>query len=389
VLSLPFPLRYPLAYDPALCREVKGIFIRAVMGWIRRRAAVQCRRQGVHDGRTGSIVATQLCDSALRVSPHYHAVVLDGVFTDLGLGCTPRFCPIDPPTDEDVARLVRAIRNRVRTLLRRRGLLAGDLDPDRHHHHHDPSVLDLCQAAAVQGRIALGSKAGSYPGRMRRCPETSPRPRSPLTAALDGFSLQAAVAFDAGETSRLERLCRYLTRPPLATERLSWNGDGRVRYAFRRAWRDGTTAVLFEPDTLIERLAAIIPRPRVHLLTYHGILAPAASHRSRIVPQPTDAADDDDDRDRCRGHPPRTTSNGTLLPGRLPRRRRTLWADLLSRVFGHQVLRCDCGGRRHLLTFITDPDVIAKILTHLGLESELAPRARPPPMYVLDLAAQT
>lgn len=179
VLSLPFPLRYPLAYDPDLCREVKGLFIRAVMGWTRRRAA----EQGVHDGRTGSIVATQLCDSALRVSPHFHAIVLDGVFTDLGAGRTPRFCPIDPPTDEDVARLVRTIRNRVRTLLQRHGLLADDLEPED---HHEPSVLDLCQAAAVQGRIALGPNAGSHPGRMRRCPETSPRPPSPLSAALDG-----------------------------------------------------------------------------------------------------------------------------------------------------------------------------------------------------------
>ncbi len=39
VLSLPFPLRYPLAYDPDLALEVKGIFIRAVMGWTHRRAA--------------------------------------------------------------------------------------------------------------------------------------------------------------------------------------------------------------------------------------------------------------------------------------------------------------------------------------------------------------
>jgi hypothetical protein len=56
-------------------------------------------------------------------------------------------------------------------------------------------------------------------------------------------------------------------------------------------------------------------------------------------------------------------------------------------VFGHEVLRCPCGGRRYLLTFLTDPDVIQRILVHLGLQSELAPRSRPPPEYVLDLGA--
>jgi hypothetical protein len=265
LLSLPFPLRYPLAYDPELCREVKGIFIRAVMGWTRRRAATQ----GVV-GKTGSVVATQRFDSALRLSPHFHAIALDGVFARLGRGRTPTFHPIDPPSDADVARLVRTVRNRVRTLLRGRGLLAesGELEPC---HPDDSPVLDTCQAAAVQGRIAFGPNAGAHPARMRRCPETSARPPSPLSAELDGFSLQCAVAIGADESERLERLARYLTRPPGAAERLSPTNDGRVRYAFRRPWRDGTTAIVFTPSTLIERLAALIPRPGVHLLTYHGI----------------------------------------------------------------------------------------------------------------------
>jgi hypothetical protein len=314
----------------------------------------------------------------LRLSPHFHAIVLDGVYSDLGPGRTPAFHAIDPPTDADIAHLVRTVRNRVRTLLRKRGLLAesGELEP---FHQDDPSVLAICQTAAVQGRIAFGPNAGSHPARMRRCPETSARPPSPLSAEIDGFSLQAAAAFGSAQTARLERLCRYLTRPPVAAERLSLSDDGRVRYTFRKPWRDGTTAIVFTPSTLIERLAALIPRPGVHLLTYHGVLAPAASYRNLVVPRPDE---DDDDRDPCRRHRPRTTSDGHVLPRRLPRRPRTLWADLLRRVFGHQALRCPCGGRRHLLTFLTDPAVIAEILTHLGLEAELVPRSRPPPDWI-------
>ena len=158
-----------------------------------------------------------------------------------------------------------------------------------------------------------------------------------------------------------------------------------MRYTFRRAWRDGTTAIVFEPFTLIERLAALIPRPGVHLLTYHGILAPAASYRDCVVPAPDeDAAGGDNGPAACRTLRPRTTPDGRVLPGRLPRRPRTPWALLLARAFGLQVLRCPCGARRHLLTFLTDPTVIAKILGHLGLDYDSPERTRPPPDCVLD-----
>lgn len=62
------------------------------------------------------------------------------------------------------------------------------------------------------------------------------------------------------------------------------------------------------------------------------------------------------------------------------RRPRTLWAELLSRVYGHDVLRCPCGGRRRVLTFLSDPAVIAKTLAHVGLAgADTDVRARPPP----------
>jgi hypothetical protein len=44
----------------------------------------------------------------------------------------------------------------------------------------------------------------------------------------------------------------------------------------RRTWSDGTSAIVFEPLAFLERLAALVSRPRAHLLTYHGVLAPAA-----------------------------------------------------------------------------------------------------------------
>ncbi len=69
--------------------------------------------------------------------------------------------------------------------------------------------------------------------------------------ARDGFSINAAVGCEAHERSKLERLCRYMARPPIAEERLSVDGDGLVVYQLKHAFSDGTTHVLFEPQDFI------------------------------------------------------------------------------------------------------------------------------------------
>ena len=82
----------------------------------------------------------------------------------------------------------------------------------------------------------------------------------------------------------LERLCRYVARPAIATERLSELPDGRIAYELRHPWSDGTLRVVFEPLSFLEKLAALIPPPGAHLVTSHGVLAPAAVMRRRILP---------------------------------------------------------------------------------------------------------
>lgn len=88
----------------------------------------------------------------------------------------------------------------------------------------------------------------------------------------------------ARDRERLERLCRYVGRPALATERLSELPDGRVAYALRRRWQDGTTHFVFEPLELIEKLVALVPFPRSNRVHYSGVLAPNACLRKLVVP---------------------------------------------------------------------------------------------------------
>jgi len=81
-------------------------------------------------------------------------------------------------------------------------------------------------------------------------------------------------------------------RPPLAQERLRLTSDGHVVVTLKSRWRDGTTHLRFEPVDFLGKLAALIPRPRVNLLIYSGVLAPHARWRARVVAygRPDDAA---------------------------------------------------------------------------------------------------
>ncbi len=72
-------------------------------------------------------------------------------------------------------------------------------------------------------------------------------------ARVQGVSRHAGVVVDAHDRKRLERLCRYILRGPVATERLSELPDGRIAYQLRHPWRDGTTHVAFTELELVEK----------------------------------------------------------------------------------------------------------------------------------------
>ena len=111
----------------------------------------------------------------------------------------------------------------------------------------------------------------------------------------------------AGDHRRLEGLVRYVLRPPVARDALEILPDGTVCLALRRPWRDGTCAILFTPTELIEKLAALVPRPRIHLLIYHGAFAPHARIRRDAVAGARAAA----------GVAPVTTATAGPAPGGL------------------------------------------------------------------------
>ncbi len=215
--------------------------------------------------------------SALNLNLHFHALVLDGVYASPSPLARPVFHPAPPLEDEDVEQLSTTLYRRVVRYLERRGRLPRCEGDEPSPPQFDEPLLAQLDAASVQGQVALGPHSGHPVARLGRRREVQPLfIPGELCCDVDGFSLHAKVEVEALDRERHEHLCRYVARPPIATERLSLAPDGRVVYRLRRHWRDGTAAVAFDPLTFIERLAALVPRPRCHLLTYHGVLAPAA-----------------------------------------------------------------------------------------------------------------
>jgi Putative transposase len=132
-----------------------------------------------------------------------------------------------------------------------------------------------------------------------------------------------------------QRLCRYITRPAIANERLKCNQSGQVVLHLKSPYRDGTTHIVMWPLQLIQRLAALVPRPR--LIRFHGVLAPHATLRAQIVPsEPVNV------HEACDHH---AQTPPALAPARVS------WACLLRRVWpdGKQGSTHERGSSRKVL----------------------------------------
>src|SRR5207249_9492500 len=159
-----------------------------------------------------------------------------------------------------------------------------------------------------------------------------------------------------------ERLARYVSRPAVSTERLSELPDGRLLYRLKRRWRNGTTEVVFDRSDFIAKLAALVPAPRVHLRTFHGILAPAAKWRPQILPKPDVLFGPCPHVSPTAPPPPLVLlDQETTKPESSLRRKNYSWSQLLRRVFNIDVSVCErCGGPVRVLAAIQEPETAEK-----------------------------
>lgn len=332
VLTLPYRLRDRLAWDHVLCRAVLGGYTA-----LRQRPPIECPLPHARARR-------RLQRSSARAA----------------------YLSARAPRDEDVAHVLATVPARVGRLLARRHLEPADDTAPADPLAEASPVLAGLASASVQGRVALGPRAGARVRRLGDEPHLAHViSRGPRQAQLDGFDRHANVWVPPNNRARLEQLCRYLLRPPLALDRIRLRSDGRVLVELKTVWRDGTSRFLFEPIECLEKRAAIIPRPALNLLLYHGVLAPRARWRSPVVRYGRPAPD---------GNALEASPHAAV-----PTRAWT-WAALMHPVFALDALACPrCGGRLRVIAAVQDPLAVQAILAHLRRSGAPEPPGPAPP----------
>ncbi len=380
VCSLPWRLRVLLGYDRRLCAEVLEAFVVELSRSLKRRAKQSLGLATVAQALTGAVSVIQRGDSSLRLNVHFHVIALDGVYLSEEPDAPLVFHALPPPTPDEVADVAKRTALRVQKILARHGrTLDGTGESDAHDAElPEQFALSACYGAAASGLGLDGERAGQP--LLRIVDPNRARDAEPVADVM-GFNVHAQVAIPARDRPRLERLCRYMCRPPIAQDRLEEQPGGKLRYTFKKAWKDGTVAIVLEPLDLIARVCALVPPPRLHMVRYHGVLSSHAKLRSQVVPAPGDATSptrvvqlelfgDGDDSENDTDHEPR----------------RKPWAWLLRHVFGEDLATCPhCAGPMRWLEAATAPDAIARLLARHGLGPR-PPPTRPAPIGQLRLA---
>jgi len=366
VCSLPWRLRVHLGYDRKLCADVLEAFVREVRRSLKRRAKTALGLSTTKQALTGAVSVIQRGDSALRLNVHFHVLVLDGVYVrETEGGGALVFHPLAAPTEEELADVAKRTALRVQKVLARHGRsLDGTSERDDAEPSGEQLSLSALCAAAASGQGLFGERAGKP---LLRVVDPKRARSGERVGESQGINVHAEVVVPARDRARLERLCRYVCRPPIAQNRLEEMEGGKLSYLLKKPWRDGTVALVLEPMDLIARVCALIPPPRFHMVRYHGVLSSHAKVRAEVVPQREAAAAKQlvlFERD--------TGVLDVLALEREPRRKP--WAWLLRHVFQLDVSTCvRCGGVTRWLEAATTPEAIARVLAKHGLG------ARPPP----------
>ena len=270
------------------------------------------------------------------------------------------------PNTEDVERLVEEISRASEAWLAKQGYAGEDED----NTEDDDDAQGVLQMASLNGVVALGERAGK---RVRKVVTLGGKEFAlgPRCASFDGYNVHANVALAAHDRSGLERLCRYILRPPLAVGRIERLPDGRVRIGMKRTRSDGTSAIELSPLELTEKLAAIVPPFRSNQLLYAGVLAGNAAWRSEVVPKvPTST----DAQREARASLRLVKRDGKRGRDKLPDDAPLGWAELLKRVFGVDGWECpECGKGMRLRTVVEGSPAALTITTSL-LRSTGPPR---------------
>ena len=185
--------------------------------------------------------------------------------------------------------------------------------------------------------------------------------------SVNGFSLHANTAINTHARDRLYKLIEYIARGPLSNERLEILANGDVKLALKTPWANGTTHLVFIPSEFIEKLVALIPPPRSHLVRWSGVFAPNSPYRKDITLRP----------DIKKGFQFASDTEEAEQAGKFKNYK---WSRMLAQIFKVDVTKCPhCGGDLVKVCAVTDPVQARRYLKHVGLDYE--PPQRAPPRF--------
>jgi hypothetical protein len=190
-----------------------------------------------------------------------------------------------------------------------------------------------------------------------------------------GFSVHNRVWAHPGEGRDFEALVRYMGRSPVSLKRLRF-APGAQEVVYTRKGRhdaaEPTNDERIDAEEFVARVLVQIPDPRRHLVRYYG----AYSNRARGQRRKEEAQLQGNDSAEVEEPVPPPPERAAL-------RRR--WAKLIRRVYEIDPLVCPrCGSEMRIVSFLTDPAVVKRIVDHLRKRDR---PARPPPPPVPQPAA--
>jgi len=333
VVTFPPTLAIGLCFHADLASRITRLCARAISQLQRARAPAD-PTLGIP--RSAAVCWVQRFSDGLGAWHHLHFLVPDGVFRERPYSMATPFEPQPAPSPTEVRALAACIARRVLRLLSRRA----NVTPD------DPLLVRCAQQPARQVR----GHATPPPAR--------PRKPNPLCAEHAGFTVHAATSVAPDRPGQLERLVRYMGRPPVSNRRLRRLEDDRIELTLKRPRRGGVRRFLFEPVAFVARLAALIPRPGTHAVRYYGCLSSGSPNRRFVVPVP-----------------PQPTPARPTAPARPAR---MSWKDLMRRVFLIDVLACPCGGRLRIIAVLAQPDVVEAVAAAIILCQQTVSARAPP-----------
>jgi hypothetical protein len=183
-----------------------------------------------------------------------------------------------------------------------------------------------------------------------------------------GFGADASTGTAPGDREGLLRLACYLDKSPLSLSRMQYTpGASQVLYHGKNPSAPGRGTVQYDPVAFLALVLVHVPDRYEVRVRYYGAASSTIRRGGRNGRLRRSGVEDE------RGPDAPVEYEGAYVKAR----RRT-WARLLARVYGADALKCSrCGGRMRIIAFITDPEVVEKILRHVGKWGE--GRGRGPP----------